>query len=69
VARVREAVPDAPVWVGSGVTPETLPGLAPQAAGFIVGSWMQTHGRAGGRVDPERARRMAAAVGRLREVD
>jgi membrane complex biogenesis BtpA family protein len=66
IRRVREAVPEAPVWVGSGVDPESLASLPEGVAGGIVGSWMQREGRAGGRVDPDRARRMAEAVGRLR---
>ena len=41
VALVREAVPDCPVLVGSGVTPETVGGFLPYADGFIVGSSLQ----------------------------
>lgn len=67
VRRVVRAVPDAPVWIGSGATPETLPDLWPVAHGFIVGSALQRDGRAGNRVDRERASRFMAAVRRLRE--
>jgi membrane complex biogenesis BtpA family protein len=69
IRRVQEAVPEAPVWVGSGVDPESLASLPAGVAGVIVGSWMQEEGRAGGRVDPDRARQMARAVGRLRAGD
>lgn len=67
LARVARALPDAPVWVGSGVTPETLERLWPRARGFIVGSWILEEGRAGGPVDPGRAERFMAAVAALRE--
>ena len=38
VALVREALPDAPVLVGSGVTTATIGDFLPHADGFIVGS-------------------------------
>lgn len=66
LTRTVRAVPGAPVWVGSGVSPETLPGLWPRASGFIVGSWMEEGGRSGGPVDPARARAMTAAADALR---
>lgn len=66
VARVVEAVPEAPVWVGSGASVETLEALWPVAAGFIVGSALQEEGRAGERVDPDRARAFMTAVQELR---
>ena len=69
IRRVQRAVPQAPVWVGSGVTPETAASLPDGIAGAIVGSWMQRDGRAGGRVDPERAKRMAEELGRLRSTN
>lgn len=66
IRQVQEAVPDAPVWVGSGVDIDSLSSLPPGIAGVIVGSWMQRDGRPGGRVDPERARRMVEELGHLR---
>lgn len=69
IRRVLEAVPEAPVWVGSGVDPNSLSSLPEGIAGMIVGSWMQEDGRAGGRVNPERALRMVEAVGRLQRTD
>jgi len=66
IRRVQEAVPEAPVWVGSGVDPDTLSTLPAGLAGVIVGSWMQEAGRAGSRVDPDRAVQMVEVVGRVR---
>mgnify|MGYP000262272053 CR=1 FL=1 len=58
VRRVREAVPSAPVLVGSGVTPENAALLMRWADGAIVGTYLKREGR----VDPERVRRVAEAV-------
>lgn len=56
IARLRRAVPDAAILVGSGATPATAAALiAAGATGLIVGSWVQRGGRAGTGVDPERA--------------
>lgn len=41
VAAVREALPDSPVLVGSGVTSSTVGNFLPHADGFIVGSSLQ----------------------------
>lgn len=64
--RVARAVPEAPVWVGSGVSPDTLADLWPNADGFIVGSWIEEGGQAGAPVDPSRARQLVAAADALR---
>ncbi len=66
VRRVRERLPDTPVWVGSGVTPERVQKTLAVAHGIIVGSWIREGGRAGGRVDPTRVRTLMEAVARLR---
>ncbi len=63
---VRRAV-RVPVLVGSGVTADTLARYT-DAHGAIVGSWLEEGGRAGGRVNPERARRLVAARSRLSRV-
>ncbi|MFW6206507.1 MAG: BtpA/SgcQ family protein, partial [Gemmatimonadota bacterium] len=55
VRAVREAVPDAPLWIGSGLTPDSLPHLHPLCDGMIVGSDLQAGGQAGAGVDPDRA--------------
>lgn len=62
VTRVREAVPDVPIWIGSGATPETARLHLRTADGIIVGSALQEDGIAGRPVDPERVRRFMDAV-------
>lgn len=63
VSRLRALLPDAPVLVGSGATPDSARALIDAGAtGLIVGSSIQNGGRAGAGVDPERARRFVAAV-------
>jgi hypothetical protein len=59
---VREAVPDAPVWIGSGLDASNLADLLPHADGAIVGSALSRDGVAGRGIDPERARRILAAA-------
>jgi membrane complex biogenesis BtpA family protein len=59
---VVAAVPDAPVFVGSGVTPETVGRFRGLAAGVIVGSAIQVAG-AGSPVDVERVRSLVDAAG------
>jgi membrane complex biogenesis BtpA family protein len=54
--RVRDAAGRAPVWVGSGVTPETIRHLAGLADGFIVGTSLKEEGRVGNPVDKARVR-------------
>ena len=61
VRAVGSAV-DVPVLVGSGVTAGTVHAALGVAAGVIVGSAVMRDGRAGGPVDPERARRLVAAA-------
>lgn len=64
VRAVRQAVPDAPIFVGSGVTPETV-GAALDAVGVggvIVGSAFEEDGVAGRPVDAERVRRLMEVV-------
>lgn len=62
--RVRDAVGGAPVLVASGVTVETIAGLAPLCDGVIVGSALRADGVAGGAIDPRRAEAFAAAFRR-----
>jgi hypothetical protein len=61
--RVRSAVPDVPLLVGSGVTPETAAELLSIADALIVGTSLKRDGDVGKPVDPERVRRLVAAVG------
>jgi hypothetical protein len=51
----------APVWLGSGVTTESLGEWLAIADGVIVGSALRANGRAGGPIDAERAGRFAKA--------
>ena len=57
VKRVRSAVPDVPILVGSGVTPETAPELLSLADALIVGTSLKRDGDVSAPVDPARVRR------------
>ena len=63
VKRVRSAVPDVPILVGSGVTPETAADLLSLADALIVGTSLKRDGDVSKPVDPERVRRLVDAVG------
>ena len=56
VKLVKLAAKGAPVFLGSGVTPQTLPSLLPHADGFIVGTYFKEDGMATNPVDVERVR-------------
>jgi uncharacterized protein len=60
--RVRRAVPDVPVLVGSGVTPDTAARLLHIADALIVGTWVKVGGRLDNPVDPDRACRVVEAA-------
>ncbi len=60
---VRQASGGAPVLVGSGVDADSLPRLAADADGFIVGTALKVEGAIAAPVDPERVRRLMAARG------
>ena len=62
--RVREAVPDRRVFVGSGARAETVQSLLSLASGVIVGSSIKVGGRPKNPVDPVRARAFTRAAGR-----
>jgi len=59
---VREAVGDFPIWIGSGMNPELAPSLWPRCDGAIVGTWLRRDGLLGESIDPDRVRRMRAAL-------
>lgn len=61
--RVRSAVPDVPLLVGSGVTPETAAELLSVADALIVGTALKRDGAVNAPVDRDRVRRLVAAVG------
>jgi len=62
IAAIKAAVPDATVWIGSGLTPENARNLLADADGAIVGSSIQQHGRAGNPIDPDRVRRLTEVI-------
>ncbi len=64
VKRVRDAVPEAPVLVGSGASVESIAELLSVADGVIVGTWLKREGRVGNPVDPVRVRRLVDAARR-----
>jgi predicted TIM-barrel enzyme len=64
--RLRQALPDARLLVGSGASPNNLAEIAGFADGVIVGSALKKDGRASNPVDPRAAaafRQAAAKVG------
>ena len=61
---VRDAVPEHPVWVGSGVTLEQAAAVAEHADGAIVGTALHVGEDLSAPLDPERVRAMARAFGR-----
>jgi uncharacterized protein len=60
---IRSAAGAAPLWIGSGVTPESIADLAKRADGFIVGSSLKQNGRIDQRVDPDRVRALVQQLG------
>jgi membrane complex biogenesis BtpA family protein len=59
---VHDAVPATPVYVGSGVTPELIPGLHRDADGVIVGTAAKRDGVITNPVDVERVRALVLAA-------
>ncbi len=60
--RAKAAAGEAPVLVGSGITPETVPQFAPHVDGFIVGTALKLEGLAANPVDPRRVRALMTAL-------
>ncbi|MEZ4319463.1 MAG: BtpA/SgcQ family protein [Myxococcota bacterium] len=68
VRTVKRAVPDRPVWVGSGITPDSARVLAATppgegADGAIVGTWLHRDGDLDAPLDLARVREMRDALG------
>ena len=64
VRRVREAVPDRPLWIGSGVTARTVQDYLGVADGVIVGTSLKKNGRTTAPLDPARVRTFIRAARR-----
>jgi membrane complex biogenesis BtpA family protein len=62
VQRVVEAVPNHPVWVGSGVTPSSVAAFGRIAAGAIVGTYLHRDGRIELPIDEDRVASMVEAA-------
>lgn len=62
VSAVREAVPEACVWIGSGLTAGTAREALALADGAIVGTSVMNGGRPGAGIDPGRAVALVQAV-------
>lgn len=58
---VKEAVPDRPILIGSGLTPENVD-LLSDASGAIVGTYFKIGGKTTAAVDPRRVRALIARV-------
>jgi hypothetical protein len=61
--QVREGAPEAPLYVGSGATPESAKRLRQWCDGAIVGTYLKEGGDVRAPVDVERVRRMVDAWG------
>jgi uncharacterized protein len=61
--RAKSVARNAPVFVGSGVTPESIRSFLPHADGFIVGTALKVDGVVGNPVDPLRVKALLQALG------
>lgn len=59
---VRQAVPTAPLWLGSGLTPERVATAAPWLDGAIVGTWLHHDGDLDAPLDVTRVRSLRDAL-------
>src|SRR5205085_236243 len=62
VRMVKEAVPDRPMWVGSGVTADTAAELLSVADGLIVGTCLKAGGQTDAAMDAARVKRFVRQV-------
>jgi len=69
VRAAREACPDLPVLVGSGVSPENIAELLPYADGFIVGSYFKEGGHWANAIAPARVSALVKALERARVME
>ena len=66
--RVRDACPNAKIFLGSGVTRANVRSYSPLADGFIVGSSLKAGGKLGNPVDPKRVTALARAITRIKRM-
>ena len=59
---VRAAVPEAPLWLGSGLTPESAANVRDLLDAAIVGTWLHRDGRLDAPLDAGRVAAMRAAL-------
>ena len=62
VKLVKSAAKSTPVFLGSGVTPQSMPSLLPHADGFIVGTYFKEDGVSTNPVDPQRVAELMRCV-------
>jgi len=60
--RLKDKLPECPLVVGSGVTPEQLPQLLPLASGLIVGTWLKVDSKVHNPIDSKRAHQIVEQV-------
>jgi uncharacterized protein len=64
IQKVRQAVPETPVWAASGADQDNIAGLLEHAQGAIIGTAAKKQGRTTNPVDLQRARAIAVAAGK-----
>ncbi|HDD69112.1 MAG TPA: hypothetical protein ENG61_01995, partial [Candidatus Korarchaeota archaeon] len=69
VERVRKAVPDVPLLIGSGFTPENAEILLKFSDGAIVGTYLKRGGVTEECVDLDRVRKLMSVVKELRRLE
>ncbi len=62
VDAVRDAVPEARIWVGSGVQPHNAAMWRRKVDGMIVGTSLHQHGHIHAPIDPARVRQLTSAL-------
>lgn len=62
VEGVKNACPDHPVLIGSGINPENITDYAAYADGFIVGSYLKKNGHWAEKIDPDRVKMIVEVV-------
>jgi len=63
VQRIRQACPDAKIFVGSGATVDNVREFLPAADGFIIGTSLKVGGKVANAVDLKRVRALRKALG------